>query len=218
MVPYPGTVQPASIGGWSGSGSYGVNVNGAGPFADNGLNPDQDNVAFLQDQNSSLATLAGPLELGASYRLTYSYNARSGNAPHLIVTVNGAVAHDVDVLPVGGIAPYHTHQFDFVATNANLTLSFTQVAPGDHTVLLDNIRVVQTGPGGLRLSISQFDASSLRLAWPRYATGYNLECTATLPAAPGAWIDPGLPVGEEGNEFVAYDFLGTTKFYRLKKP
>ena len=218
VVPYPGTVQPASIGGWSGSGSYGVNVSGAGPFADNGLNPDQDNVAFLQDQNSSLATLAGPLELGASYRLTYSYNARSGNAPHLIVTVNGAVAHDVDVLPVGGIAPYHAHQFDFVATNENLTLSFTQVAAGDHTVLLDNIRVVQTGPGGLRLSISQFDASSLRLAWPRYATGYNLECTATLPAAPGAWIDPGLPVGEEGNEFVAYDFLGTTKFYRLKKP
>ena len=218
VVPYPGYVQPASIGGWSGSGNYGVNVSGAGPFADNGRNPDQDNVAFLQDQNASLATIAGPLQLGAPYRLSYSYNARSGNAPHLIVTVNGAVAHDVDVLPVGGIAPYHTNQFDFVATNENLTLAFTQVAAGDHAVLLDNIRVVQTGPGGVRLRISQFDANSLRIAWPRYATGYALECTATLPAAPGAWIDPGLPVGEEGNEFVVYDFLGAMKFYRLKKP
>ncbi len=71
---------------------------------------------------------------------------------------------------------------------------------------------------GFRPKPSQFDATSLRLAWPRYATGYNLECTDTLPALPAAWIDPGLPVGEEGNEFVVYDFLGAMKFYRLKKP
>ena len=218
VVPFPGNVQPSSIGGWAGSGSYGVNLGGTGPFADNGLNPDQDNVAFLQDQNSSLATIAGPLELGAPYRLTYSYNARSGNTPHLIVTANGAVAHDVDVMPVGGIAPYHTDQFDFVATNENVTIAFAQTAAGDQTVLFDNVRVVQTGPGGLRLSISQSDANAVRIAWPRYATGYSLECTETLPAAPGAWMDPGLPVGEEGNEFVAYDFIGATKFYRLKRP
>ena len=217
-VPYPGYVTPASIGGWSGSGGYGVNVSGVGPFADNGRNPDQDNVAFLQGQNTSLTTLAGPLVLGANYRLSYSFNARGGNTPHLRVTVNDTVAQDADVSAAGGTAPYLTQQFDFVATNTSAALTFSQTAAGDQTVLFDNVRLVQTGPGGLPLRITRADASSVRIAWPLLATGYTLESTDTLSAAPVPWADAGLPVGVEGDEFVAYDFTGTMKFYRLKKP
>ena len=217
VVPSPGTVQPGSISGWSATGSYGVNISGAGPFADNGRNPDQDSVAFLQGQ-SSLVTLAGPLQLGARYRLSYSYNARSGNAPHLLVTVDGAVAQDANVAPVGGNIPYLTHQYDFVATNEQALLSFTQTAAGDQTVLLDSIRVVQTSPGGLRLSIALFDAATVRIAWPRFAAGYTLESAGALPSPAVDWVETGLPVIEEGDESVVYDSVSATTFYRLRKP
>ncbi|TMP96861.1 MAG: hypothetical protein E6L09_14365, partial [Verrucomicrobia bacterium] len=40
--PAPGYISPNRISGWNGSGNYGVNFSGVGPFADNGRNPDQD--------------------------------------------------------------------------------------------------------------------------------------------------------------------------------
>src|SRR5207244_6258091 len=53
--PAPGYVS--RISGWTGSGNYGVNFSGPGPFADNGRNPDQDNVAFIQDAGSLSQTI-----------------------------------------------------------------------------------------------------------------------------------------------------------------
>ena len=214
VVPAPGFVSPDSIGGWQGSGGYGVNISGVGPFADNGLNPDQDNVAFIQDQNS-LGTQLGPLTLFATYRLSYSYNARSNNTPHLITTVDGEVAHDADVLPVGGSNPYHTHEFEFVAGSATPTLLFEQTVAGDHAVLLDNIRVAQVTPGGVRLTITRIDATTVRLAWPVAAGSFILQSNNNV-AAPNPWPEAGLPLSVEGNENAAYDTIGIgNKFYRL---
>jgi hypothetical protein len=215
VVATPGYVQPASIGGWVGSDGYGVNISGGGPFADNGRNSDQDNVAFIQGQNS-LGTQVGPLEFGARYRLSYAYNARNGNTPHLLVTVDGAIAQDADVTPVGGSNPYRTHQFDFVATSSTPTLLFAQTIAGDQTVLFDNVRVAQLTPGGLRLTITRIDAATVRLAWPVAAGNFILEC-ANHVAAPAPWTEAGLPVSVEGNENAAYDLIGTAnKFYRLR--
>jgi hypothetical protein len=214
VVPAPGYVQPASIGGWVGSDGYGVNISGGGPFADNGRNPDQDNVAFIQGQNS-LGTQVGPLEFGARYRLSYAYNARNGNTPHLLVTVEGAIAQDADVTPVGGSNPYRTHQFDFVATSSTPTLLFAQTIAGDQTVLFDDVRVTQLTPGGLRLTITRIDAATVRLAWPVAAGNFILEC-ANHVAAPAPWTEAALPVSVEGNENVAYDSIeSAAKFYRL---
>ena len=46
-----GTLTPANLAGWIATGLYGVNMTG-GAYADNGVNPDQDNVAFLQGAGS----------------------------------------------------------------------------------------------------------------------------------------------------------------------
>ena len=214
VVPAPGYLSPASIGGWAGSDGYGVNISGVGPFADNGRNPDQDNVAFIQDQNS-FGTQLGPLTLLATYRLSYAYNARAGNTPHLLTTVDGVVAHDAEVTPVGGNNPYRTHQFDFVAANAAPTLLFAQTIAGDQTVLLDNIRVVQLTPGGLRLTITRIDDTTVRVAWPALAGSLILQCTGNV-SAPIPWPEAGLPVSVEGGENAAYDTIGSgNKFYRL---
>src|SRR2546425_1229258 len=44
-----GYIQPDKFAGWdSGSGGWGPNITGVGPFTDNGAGPDQDMVAFLQ--------------------------------------------------------------------------------------------------------------------------------------------------------------------------
>jgi hypothetical protein len=216
IVPAPGYVQPESIGGWSGGGNYGVNISGVGPFADNGRNPDQDNVAFLQDQNAFLGTPLGPLEFGASYRLSYSYNARAGNTPHLLTTLDGVVVQDTEVTPVGGSNPYLIRQFEFVATNTAPILLFAQTAAGDQTVLLDNIRLTQLTPGGLRLSITRFDATTVRVAWPAAVGNAVLQCTNNV--APAPWPEAGLPVSVEGSENAAYDTIGAgNKFYRLSQ-
>ncbi len=213
-VAAPGYVNPESIGGWLGSGGYGVNISGAGPFADNGRNPDQDSVAFIQEQNS-LATQLGPLTPGATYQLSYAYNARSGNTPHLLTTVEGVVAHDADVAPVGGLNPYLTYQFEFVATSATPTLTFAQTAAGDQTVLLDNIRVVRLTGGGVRLTILRTDATTVRIAWPVSATGFILQATDDVNA-PNPWPEANLPISVEGNENAVYDVIGgAAKFYRL---
>lgn len=217
-VPFPGTVAPAAIGGWAGGGGYGVNISGAGPFADNGRNPDQDNVAYLQGENSFLGTVVGPIEWGATYRLSYAYNARGGNTPRLRMTVNDVTVSENDVTPVGGVAPYRTAEHSFVAGQDSISLVFTQTAPGDQTVLLDDVRVVRTAPGGVRLHISQFDGGTVRVAWSKLVTGYLLESALRLPAAPTDWAEPGLPIVEEGDESVVYDTIDATRFYRLRRP
>jgi hypothetical protein len=45
---WPPRLHHGAIAGWDAGGGRGVNVSGVGPFADNGANPDQDNVLFLQ--------------------------------------------------------------------------------------------------------------------------------------------------------------------------
>ena len=99
---FPGYIQPRSIAGWTGTGNYGVNVSGVGPFADNGVNRDQDNVAFIQGQGASLSQTIHGLKAGQSYTLSFEVNARGGNAPHLQVGISSLTVIDENVTPVGG--------------------------------------------------------------------------------------------------------------------
>jgi hypothetical protein len=213
LVSAPGYVSPAPIGGWLGSGNYGVNISGAGPFADNGRGPDQDNVLFLQDA-ASLSTMVGPLALGARYRFSYSYNARNGNRPHLRVTLGDFVPQDADITAVGGNAPYAVQQFEFVATNLQMVLTFAQTVGGDQTLLVDNVRLEQLSPGGVRLSISLPSPDTVRLAWPLWVTEFDVEYTDSL--APATWTPLGSPIFVEDPENAVYDLTqGGARFYRL---
>ena len=100
----PGYIQPASIAGWVATGGYGANVSGPGPFANNGTNPEQDRVAFLQG-DATLSQTVWELEDGEAYHLSFAFNARGGNKPNLYVTVNGETALEYEVNPVGGSSP-----------------------------------------------------------------------------------------------------------------
>jgi hypothetical protein len=214
--PAPGYISPGRITGWAGTGSYGVNFSGAGPFADNGRNPDQDNVAFIQGAGSLSQTISN-LTSGQPYTLSYAYNARSGNSPHLTVTIGGATVQDENVTPVGASAPYYTKSASFTAAGSTALLSFAQTATGDQTVLLDNVAItpggVVTGPP-VRVQIST--GSTIRFSWPTSASGFVLQSTANLP---GGWADVTLPVVIVGTDNVVTDTIGGgTKFYRLQKP
>jgi hypothetical protein len=214
--PAPGNISPNRISGWTGVGSYGVNFSGAGPFADNGRNPDQDNVAFIQDAGSLSQTVSN-LTAGQPYTLSYSYNARAGNSPRLAVTIGGTTFQDETIAPVGGNLPYYTRSASFTAASGSALLTFAQTATGDQTVLLDNVAII---PGGvvsgppLRAQLST--GNTVRISWPTSATGFVLQSTANLP---GGWTDVNLPIVIEGADNVVTDTIGSgNKFYRLQKP
>jgi hypothetical protein len=211
--PWPGYIQPASLAGWIGTGNYGVNISGQGPFADNGVAPDQDNAAFLQDQGASLSQTVTGLVAGATYALSYAYNARGGNTPQLQVTLGETLVHDQVVAPVGASNPYRTTNILFTAASDSVTLTFTQAAAGDHTVLLDN---VQLAAPPVRLTITRFSPTSVRLAWPTWA-----GATWTLQSAPalaGPWTDVNQPVNTEGADYAVYDGIApAARFYRIQR-
>jgi hypothetical protein len=217
VPPWPGYIAPAPMAGWTGVGGYGVNVSGAGPFADNGATPDQDNVAFLQGPGSALSQTISNLTEGQTYRLSFAYNARSGNSPRLVVTLDGNTVLDEVVLPVGGSAPYRAADIPFTATGPAVVLTFTQAAEGDQTVLLDNVRILAGPPYRPRLKIAWLpDQQAVRISWPVVAgPAWTLQVSTALP---GNFVDAGLPVTVEGDEYVAYDFAGSgAAFYRLAK-
>ncbi|HUF61376.1 MAG TPA: hypothetical protein VMN36_04825 [Verrucomicrobiales bacterium] len=162
--PSPGYLTGVAMAGWTGEGNYGVNISGAGPFADNGRAPDQDLVAFLQNPGSSLSQEVQQLLPGSTYSLRFASNARSGNAAHLTVTLGEQVIFDEDITPVGGSEPYVEHSVDFVAAAAQGLLRFTQTAEGDQTVLIDDVRLIgqfsgipclEISPSELSLSLGQ---------------------------------------------------------------
>ena len=216
QVPFPGYIQPDPISGWTGAGNYGVNFSGVGPFADNGRNPDQDNVAFIQGAGSLSQTISN-LTAGQPYTLSYAYNARSGNAPRLKATIGATTVQDENVTPVGGGAPYNVRSGSFTAADTTALLTFAQTATGDQTVLLDNVAITPGGVvSGPPVRAQLATGNTVRFSWPTSATGFVLQSTASLP---GGWTDVNLPVVIVGTENVVTDTIGTgNKFYRLQKP
>ena len=141
----PGYITGAIAGWEAGGGGRGVNVSGLGPFADNGTNPDQDNVLFLQDAGTWVSQVLSGLTPGQNYTVRFGANARGGHQPLLEVSFDDYIAPILPITPVGGANPYHTLEVVVPATAEQGVLRFEQTAAGEHTVLIDNVRVV---PGG----------------------------------------------------------------------
>jgi hypothetical protein len=66
-----------------------------------------------------------------------------------------------------------------------------------------------------KLAIQLWPVNQVRLSWPTAYPGYTLQSKLGLL---GVWAGTGVPVTATGNQFVAFDPIGTVpKYYRLAK-
>lgn len=216
IVAAEGYVRPDNLSGWTASGDYGVNVSGAGPFADNGVNPDQDSVLFLQQLASVSQKLTG-LTAGANYTAKFAVNARTGNTPRLKVSFDGASLLEENITPAGGSNAYFTKEVVFTASGEEGTLMFEQVAGGDNTLLLDNVTVQSGGTVEVRPRLNGVTApnGTLKISWPASVTEFSLYSSAS---ANGTYTPVTTPVVVEGeNNTVTVQTTGAAQFYQLRK-
>ena len=137
-----GSFFTGGLAGWQGTGNFTVDRGDlSGFYADNGTPPDQDHVAVLNDV-SSLSQVVNGLVPGKPYQLSFAYNARTGNTPHLQVKVGDTVLAEENVSAVGGFAAYRTKTVTFTATDFSALISFAQTTAANQTLLLDDVKVV----------------------------------------------------------------------------
>ena len=196
----------------TGEGQYGVNVSPAGPFADNGLNPDQDSVAFLQGESSLTQVISG-LTPGENYTVRVAVNARTGNAPRIRLSADGTVMLEAAVTAVGGSNPYTVVSGAFTAADTMASITIAQTVGGDNTLLLDNVTVVEGGEVAPALQTSRLADGRVRISWPSSAADFALESTTALP---GGWSAVTTGITTEGNESVyIVSAEDDARFFRL---
>lgn len=146
----PGYVMDnGPITGWTTSTEYSVGLNPAGgdtTYANNGAVPDGTHVAFLWGGGASLSTTISGLTAGQTYKLEFAANASTNDtgtvkSPVLRVTLDTADLVSLNIYPVGGTSPYIPLAFEFTATAATETLTLSNDAFDDSTLLLDNFKV-----------------------------------------------------------------------------
>lgn len=216
VVPLPGTITK-NIAGWTagGAGNRGINTSGLG-FADNGANPDQDNVAFLQGAAWLSQTITG-LTPGQNYTVSVAVNASTGTTPILKISADGEEAATEAITPVGGSQPYAVKTAVFQAAGTEAVIRLEQVAGGDQVLLLDDVKVTPGGtlPVKASLKVGMTSTGTVRVSWPATAIGFSLQVTGALP---GGWADSTAPVVAEGAELAAYiEPSANAQFFRLRK-
>ncbi|NQT88185.1 PEP-CTERM sorting domain-containing protein [bacterium] len=162
---YVGGSNPTDITGWPGPGTGGRGINpgnGAGaPFRNNGDNAT--NVAFIQNGGSISQSIDG-WEPGKEYRVTFDYNARTGDDPGMTATIGSASMTDALIPEVGGSNAYYAANLVFTPTSDTNTLTIVSLDnAGDDTLLIDNIRVFRNGPSILDNGFE--DAALLDNTW-----------------------------------------------------
>jgi hypothetical protein len=164
----PGYVSDNTpITGWTASPESNVGLNPAesSPFADNGLVPDGNNVAFLQSSAgvASLSTPLSDLTIGATYKVALRVNARGDQTPNLNVSVDDGFNRQdllaVTVRPVGRAKPYWYAACEFTATDSAMTLTLANDAAGDHALLIDDVTVAPSS-GNWRVALWTSDENS----------------------------------------------------------
>lgn len=148
---FPGYVNQGgngTINDWTAIGGAGLNPAGGSPFADNGTVPNGGQIAFIQNGvDASLSTVISGLTAGASYKVSFRVNARSGNTPNLKIDINGNNIISTAVTPVGAANPYKYFAFDFTANAASQTMTLRNDAGGDNTVVLDDFSIETRNSG-----------------------------------------------------------------------
>jgi len=151
---YPGYIGGAApnfpITGWTASlpDQTGLNPAAGSPFANNGVIPDGNQVAFIQADGGTLSQDISGLIVGRTYYLKYYENARTGyKAPTLTVQLGTTTV--VPAHPVNPGAYVRYVSGPFLATTSTATLTFTKTpgpVAGDSTVLLDSVAMLELAP------------------------------------------------------------------------
>jgi Protein of unknown function (DUF642)/PEP-CTERM motif len=161
---FPG--YTSGIAGWNktGSGSTGYNYAGNSPFADNGVYPEGQTIAFLQNDVTLSQNLTG-LTVGQQYMLDFYYNSRNdGDNAWALAKLNGVTILNTDVNPVGGANTWHHFSQTFTATSASLPFSIqndTSHGQSDASLLLDAFRL-QSVPEPSALGLAALGLTALR--------------------------------------------------------
>jgi len=124
--------------GAAGSGS-GIVANGSGFSNPNA--PEGTQAAFLQEYGTITQTLSGFVP-GKSYTITYSAAQRSGSSQNGGESWNVVIDGNVIKANSPGATSYTTYTATFTASATIHTLAFvgTDLAGGDNTVFIDNVR------------------------------------------------------------------------------
>lgn len=212
-----GYVQPGNLAGWDVTGGgRGINFNGVGPFSDNGRTSDQDLIGFLQGAGAMSQRVSG-FESGKEYTLIFEVNGRSCCGIEATVyraTLDDTVLVEEEIMPVGAANPFYAKYISFTPAATEGVLKFEHATPaGDHTLLLDNIRIVKgKAVQAPQLSVARTGAD-LRISWPVAATGFGLQSTSSLPSG---WAPvQAAPVQEGDQNVVTESSASGNKYYRL---
>ena len=193
----------------------------SGPFYDNGMPPDQDQVLFLQGADTAAQFVSG-FTAGQGYTVIYSVNNRaccgSDLTTHYAVQVGPPGApvtlFEEDITPVGGTRLFYRRYATFTVDGTDEQVQFQHVPAGDKTLLIDNIRIVPGTVGAPpNLALSRQADGTLLLAWPAPSVGYVLQSAAS-PTGP--WTADGTAITTQGGQRVAVVRpTQAARFYRL---
>ncbi len=209
----PGYVSDnTAITGWTAEPTTGAGLNPAGgnsDFANNGVIPDGNNVAFLSGSGSKLSTTISGLTAGKTYLVEFRANANtnetSTTTPILKIAIDDQERMALNVYPVGGTSPYGYLAFEFSATAATHTLNLVNDATDDSVLLLDSFKVALSG-GKWSVAAWTGDADSGIDPQYVYTHAYNFGTAA------GTVIN-GVPfTGVEGGNPKVADKFTTTYF------
>ncbi|MBI4326229.1 MAG: hypothetical protein HY674_13340 [Chloroflexi bacterium] len=192
----PGGVGYGAILAWV--GGSGLNK-AAGPFHDNGVIPDRDQIAFLQGAATLSQQISG-LTPGQNYWLQFYYNIRNCCPPNtpdfsmdLSVKFAGKeVAKIEKIAPVGEQNPYYFKNIEFKPDSSSGLLEFVTTPTGDATLLLDGVNIVQRDPGQIVVQNPSFEGTGSPVGvgyiqprrlggWEITGGGYGVNITGVGP-------------------------------------
>ncbi len=218
---------PAGVGyqealaGWSATGGHGVNVDGAGPFSDNGTAGAQDRVAFIQGTGASLSQVIEGLIPNEEYTLTFLVNARNGDSagptPYQLL-IDGATVFEDNQTATGGANPYTRRSIIFKPNDVSATVRVAVPATEDQSLLLDDFHLYTGNGPAVALSINVLAGNAVDITWPLSAP-VNLTLQSSPSLTTGTWANVEALPFVEGNLNHVQDVVdGPKRFYRLVKP
>jgi hypothetical protein len=164
---------------FSGASPSGSGLVGNGSLFGNPTAPQGVQAAFIQRQGTISQAISG-FTPGINYTVSFLAAERNANAQSWNVTANGAVIGSFN--PGASATSYVNYTTSFTASAATETLAFvgTDLAGGDNTIFIDNLRI--TAPPILppvNINIQQA-GNNLVLSWP---SGILLQATSVT----GPW-------------------------------